>query len=289
MANEFIVRKGLISIGGDVIINRDQGNYNFTIESPGDSNLFVANYTNNNITIGNTASSNYKLGAWSTSSTYTIYSYNSNSSSGTAIYGTAQGSGNDNYAVRGEALNADLNNYGGYFTTFASQNNYAVKGEASDASSNNFGGHFTAGNAFAAKGSRNSYGIYASASENTTNGVAFGGYFTTDYTGASGSSYGIRVIDTSSATGNANYYGINVLMQGDFGIGTNNSYGIYVDNITSFGDGTYAIYTANGDNYLNQNSGRTGIGIAPSAVLTLKAPSSSRSEEQVLPLLVPHH
>ena len=275
MANEFIVRKGLISIGGDVIINRDNGNYNFTIESPGDSNLFVANYTNNNITIGNTASANYKLGAWSASSTYTIYSYNSNSSDGTAIYGTATGSGNNNYAVRAEALNADLNNFGGYFTTFGSQYNYAVKGEASDASAQNFGGHFTAGNTFISKGARSSYGIYASSSENTTNGVAFGGYFTTSYTGVSGSSYGISVVDTSSSTGNAKYYGISVLMQGDFGIGTTNSYGIYVNNVTSFGDNTYAIYTVEGDNYLNQTSGRTGIGIAPSSVLTLKAGTSS--------------
>lgn len=257
MANEFIVRKGLISIGGDVIINRDNGSYNFNVEGSTDVNLFSISGSLNNVAIGGGNPSDAKLYVVATRTVdqYGIYVLN-NTGTATTVYGLYSNTGSSANEVSTGIYSIGIaskgQNIGGDFVASGTNNptvftsaiaNIGVRGAASASAAiieeiifgTSYGGYFSA----TGVGSRTfSYGVYSNASANSsTITTTYGGYFL--------------------ASGGTNNYGIWTTAPGGL---TNN----------------VALYTENGNCLLNQVSGNTGIGVPnPTAEIHIKAGTST--------------
>ena len=254
MANEFIVRKGLITIGGDTIINNNSGAYYFRVKG---QNSNVLTISVNGASIGGNTSNNVKLDVTATEINEAFSVYVSNiSHTGTDTYGVystiqsaATNSGNAFYGI---SSTQGIANYGGYFI-----------GEDTNSLGLN----------------TQNYGVYAigtaGLNPNGSSSTTYGGYFETSHT-ITGTSYGVY----SKAVGGTTFilvrpsslYGIYVDASG----GTN-CYGAYLDAYSGVSSNT-ALYTSRGNVLLNITSGRTGIGVtSPTANLHIKAGTATAS------------
>jgi hypothetical protein len=258
MANEFIVRKGLITIGGNTIINNNSEATYFQVKG---QNSNVLTISVNGASIGGTVANNVKLEVAATQINEEFSVYVSNiSHTGTDTYGVystiqsaAANSGNAFYGI---SASEGISNYGGYFI-----------GE----DSNSLG--ITPQN----------YGVYAIATAGNNPGgntcSTYGGYFETSHfiTGTSIGVYSKALGGTAAGPIRpSNVYAIYTDASGGV-----NAYGAYLDAYGGTSSNT-ALYTSRGNVILNAASGsgmgRTGIGVtSPTANLHIKAGTATAS------------
>ncbi len=260
MADEYIVRKGLHTIGGNCIINYNQESSTFNVRGLFDENLIKAT-SNDVVSIGSNTNSSIKLIVNSTVNQYALAVYNSSGDNST-VYGIHSESDSTS-ATTNIGINATAS--GSIFTE-------GVRVTTSDVGS--------------ISSATSSIGINTTTLTYGNSCNAYGSYITTSTNGAGSDGYGIYVsaVSPSNVNGGSSY-GIYSIASGKI------SYGAYIDSTASSGyvsygisvnasGGTnnYAIYAINGTVALNVSSGRTGIGLtSPTANLHIKAGTATAS------------